>query len=128
MSEPFDLLDGMRWAPLNDADRKWLAAARGAGLPASDGAHHCVEFTIRIRRNADGLERDCPVRWSPFVPETLAELLDWIGGMYGSGNYGCDCNRALFFARAADEDEVDVECGHGRYSIVAPTWLVELAH
>jgi len=27
--------------------------------------------------------------------------------MWTDGNYGCDCNRALFFARAADEDETE---------------------
>lgn len=42
--------------------------------------------------------------------------------MYTEGNYGCDCNRGLFFDRAAGfegnqgEDEGDV-CGSEKYSI-----------
>lgn len=38
----------------------------------------------------------------------------WIHG----GNYSCDCNRALFFARAAGEDDPeDTPCGEGRFTV-----------
>lgn len=36
------------------------------------------------------------------------------------GNYSCDCNRALFFGRAAglkDEEMSDCRCGDGGYSL-----------
>lgn len=39
---------------------------------------------------------------------------------YVEGNYSCDCNRSLFFARAigALEPELDdTHCGFGRYRI-----------
>ena len=37
--------------------------------------------------------------------------------MWGEGNYACDCNRSLFFARAAGEDDPDHECGQDRFSV-----------
>lgn len=37
---------------------------------------------------------------------------------WSEGNYGCDCNRSLFFARAAGlSDPTDTPCGHSRYSV-----------
>lgn len=36
---------------------------------------------------------------------------------WGKHNNSCDCNRALYFARAGDEEEPDVECGEGRYKV-----------
>lgn len=35
--------------------------------------------------------------------------------MWSEGNYGCDCNRALFFALAAGEEDPDHPCGHDQY-------------
>ena len=40
--------------------------------------------------------------------------------MFRDGNYSCDCNRELFFQRAAGEAETDLDavvCGEGRYVI-----------
>lgn len=64
--------------------------------------------------------RDCDVhakllRVSDGVVRTIVmdhnSLLD-PGFAWTEGNYGCDCNRELFFCRAADEDEPDEpECG-----------------
>lgn len=42
--------------------------------------------------------------------------------MWTDGNYACDCNRSLMFARARNEDVPDVECGHSRYEIIEPDW------
>ncbi len=46
---------------------------------------------------------------------------DWASGyIWEEGNYACDCNRHLFFHRAAGhEPEEDCACGHERYSILA---------
>ena len=33
------------------------------------------------------------------------------------GNFGCDCNRALEFMRAGDEEECDESCGESRFSV-----------
>ena len=48
------------------------------------------------------------------------EALDWPGDyLWTDGNYGCDCNRALFFAEAGGEDrrEVDIECGETAFEV-----------
>lgn len=39
------------------------------------------------------------------------------GSAYGwtDGNFGCDCNRHLFFARAAGEPDPETECGDVRF-------------
>ena len=38
---------------------------------------------------------------------------------WSEGNYSCDCNRALFFARAGGEPEHDVDCGEELYAVHA---------
>lgn len=37
--------------------------------------------------------------------------------MWSEGNYGCDCNRGLFFAEAGGADDPDAWCGHDRFYI-----------
>jgi hypothetical protein len=65
-----------------------------------------VACDVYIRRNADGvvhLHRDT-----------------WCGSfLWGpDGNYGCDCNRRLFFARAAgEEEEHHGTCSEGAFSV-----------
>ena|ERR1700735_400734 len=43
----------------------------------------------------------------------------YITFMFDEGNYGCDCNRALFFGRAAGVElgDNDTPCGDERYSV-----------
>jgi hypothetical protein len=63
--------------------------------------------TVEIRRNSDGVVRTYEDKWP------------WDGDyIWADGNYSCDCNRALFFARAVeDDDETDANCGNGAYSV-----------
>lgn len=37
--------------------------------------------------------------------------------LWSDGNYGCDCNRALFFARAHGEPDPGIECGESRFKV-----------
>ena len=37
--------------------------------------------------------------------------------IWEEGNYACDCNRALFFARASGKPEPDITCSHDRYRV-----------
>jgi len=67
---------------------------------------------VEIKRMADGLIRD---------HHTQA---GWFGGefndfIWSDGNYACDCNRALFFARAANEHENmrEPQCGDDAYQV-----------
>lgn len=45
--------------------------------------------------------------------------------MWLDGNYGCDCNRGLFFWRAGDVELKDPRCGHGRYVVVSPNKIAD---
>jgi hypothetical protein len=75
---------------------------------------HAVQTTatLEIRRNSDGAIRRDPNPW------------DWHGDfIWEEGNFSCDCNRYLFWCRAADEPEAEDEdgpehaCGDDRYSV-----------
>lgn len=72
-----------------------------------------IGYTARIRRNSDGLLREDDGHEVP-ERERNVELVRF---MWTEGNYGCDCNRALFFAHAAGEEDPDVACGEGLYSV-----------
>jgi len=61
---------------------------------------------VEIRENATGIVR---LHWDEY----------WAGPfMWGDGNYGCDCNRALFFlASAGPGADGDFACGEERFSV-----------
>ncbi len=72
-----------------------------------------VKVVARIRNNRTGEVR---------------EMKDWLfldeGGdtpntyTWVDGNYGCDCNRGIFFRRAGGEEgEWEVECSEGKFSV-----------
>lgn len=66
---------------------------------------------VHIRKNETGeirIRKD----WLFLDANGLPNLFIW-----QEGNYSCDCNRALFFARANDEDEDCFDCGESEYSI-----------
>jgi len=38
--------------------------------------------------------------------------------IWGEGNYSCDCNRGIFFARVnGEEEDEDIKCGSSKYSV-----------
>lgn len=51
--------------------------------------------------------------------ESRLHTEDWHDDfIWSEGNFACDCNRALFFARAGGEDDTDkTPCGESRYSV-----------
>jgi hypothetical protein len=49
------------------------------------------------------------------VQETVS--LKHIDYIWSEGNYSCDCNRGLEFARAAGEEDPDHECGDELYHV-----------
>ena len=66
-----------------------------------------ISYTVAIRCNATGeirYHRD-ELGWHE------ASDYQWL-----DGNYACDCNRALFFARAKGEDDPDQVCGDTAYT------------
>ena len=67
-------------------------------------------LNVEICRMSDGIVRvyRYPYDWEGDVSEYM-----WGDG----GNYSCDCNRALFFARSGAEDDPDIECGDTAYVI-----------
>lgn len=69
-------------------------------------------YLVHIRRNSDGLVR------------VYRENMEWWTGEDGSsdflwsdGNYACDCNRALFFARAVGEEDPNRKCGDDAFAV-----------
>lgn len=67
-----------------------------------------VVVTIRDRRT--GVERIYRDIW-PYDEEGLEF-------MWSEGNYGCDCNRAIFFARAGGESPPDhVGCSDENFAV-----------
>ncbi len=77
-----------------------------------------MAYTVAIRNNATGEVR---TKLQPFEWED-----DEDGGgqlfVWTEGNFGCDCNRAMEFARAsgASEEEAwatEVECGETAFSV-----------
>lgn len=66
---------------------------------------------VLIRDNETGIVRayeDAYLRW-------VEDDFIWT-----EGNFACDCNRGLFFARAVGEDGPDRACGSERYSVMLP--------
>jgi len=69
-------------------------------------------FTVHIKNNK-----------TEEVRKFVVENEDWYDGfeyMWTDGNYSCDCNRALYFARAEpskSNDLLDIECGETVYSV-----------
>lgn len=73
--------------------------------------------TIRIVRVSDGAVALYHDEWWTEPDD------EWSGSYYiwQEGNYGCDCNRELFFSRARGEDPPDEhECSIGRYRAFLP--------
>lgn len=68
---------------------------------------------VFIRRNADGLERVINYDAGDLSSEVVDYM--WLDG----GNYSCDCNRGLFFARACGESPEwnAFPCGESAYTV-----------
>lgn len=57
------------------------------------------------------------MEWSETLDQHALEFI------FENGNYSCDCNRAMFLARALSEDEPEFPpCGRGRYRIIGFTY------
>ena len=71
-----------------------------------------IPINVHIRRNADGVERIYP------FPEHGWDT-DGSDYIWADGNYACDCNRHLFFERAAGNEPAWNEggCGDIAYSV-----------
>lgn len=89
-----------------------------------------VYVRVRLRRMSDGaeVEYECACGY----PAGHDGDLSTPEFMFSSdGNYGCDCNRHLFFERALGNDP---NCGSHpcsgaeaeAYKIVAPKWLADV--
>lgn len=68
-------------------------------------------YTVRLRENATGEIREV---------RQLGRWEDWCHFMWTDGNYGCDCNRFLLFARAGGEDPSwnAGQCGESAYTAI----------
>ena len=71
-----------------------------------------MKIRAYIRRVSDGEVR---IYESDEAPDDL-----WLlEHMWSDGNYGCDCNRELFFERAGgvELEVLSTECSEGRYIV-----------
>jgi hypothetical protein len=73
------------------------------------------KIIVKIRNNETGEIRD-------FYTDTIIsddEGFEWNDYWWSEGNASCDCNRGLFFEEANGKkyEEIDTECGDGKYSI-----------
>ena len=85
-------------------------------IEASNGYVY-VRVTQHIRCNATGENRqsDAQARLEDRGDGRASESPnEW---WWSDGNAACDCNRAMFFAQAADEPDPNLDCGHGAYSV-----------
>lgn len=66
-----------------------------------------MTYVATLKRVADGLVRKYE------FDDDWDEVCEY---MWSGGNYSCDCNRALFFARAANEpDPETTPCGDDKF-------------
>jgi hypothetical protein len=73
--------------------------------------HRC---RLVITRKSDGLTRT--LDGDHLVYEDDGESLHTY--IWSDGNYHCDCNRAIFFAEAGEEDtDIEVPCANGAYHV-----------
>jgi len=68
-----------------------------------------MPYKVAIRKNATGEIR------------IYTSTIDWHESahfLWTDGNYACDCNRELFFARAGGEDPTleEVQCGDTKFA------------
>lgn len=68
-----------------------------------------MDYVAHIRDNSTGEVRS--IALTEWLDDGVGEYM-WEGG-----NYGCDCNRGIFFADAAGADEPDIPCGDERFSV-----------
>jgi hypothetical protein len=72
-----------------------------------------VATVVEIRDNATGVVREYQDESILMDDEEAPDSYIW-----EEGNYSCDCNRRLFFLRAANEDEdFGINCGDGAYAV-----------
>lgn len=68
-----------------------------------------MSYQVAIRKNSDGEVRLCT------VDSDWEEILEW---EWTENDYGCDCNREIFFERSGGKvyEEIETECSEGRFS------------
>jgi hypothetical protein len=80
-----------------------------------------ISITIRDNQSGEVAVYHDPHEWSGWDDERdVFYQIDW---MFGEGNYGCDCNRVLFFVagktgRYPELKEAEIACGKDRYTIL----------
>ena len=108
----------LRLAPVTDSHREW--EQRTGGTKAT--ALLFADIVIVDKRTG---EQRLHVDDTGFAVAEGEDVLDAVDGaryMWLWGNYGCDCNRALMFARVNGEEDTASDCGHERFGIIEPDW------
>lgn len=69
-----------------------------------------MNYRVLIRKNNTN---EC--RWYDAGDYSDPETIEFL---WSEGNYSCDCNRGLFWARANNEADPDRECGISEYDVI----------
>jgi len=71
-----------------------------------------VKCIAEIRNNLTGEIVEYETDEILELGEEFPSIFNW-----EENNYSCDCNRHLFFKRAKEDEDWDVECSDGKYSV-----------
>lgn len=75
-----------------------------------------IRLRIQVRRVSDGLTRTYE-DGTGFTGDTRSDAMENANYWWTDGNGGCDCNRSLYFNRAADEPEEDIPCSDDLFRV-----------
>lgn len=121
MSELFELPEGLSWKDIDAGDISWLRSF--SNTPEDLSGYRNLNIEFDLKRESDGLVRRCKEDWYPFLPVSLEDLLEGLTFQYTDGNYGCGCNRSIFFAEAGEEPRPEPRPCETKFTIVWPEWL-----
>lgn len=76
-----------------------------------------MHYSVEIRNNATGETRLWRGGTGQVTFDDAEDLTSFLQFLWMDGNNACDCNRALFFAESGGEDDPDVDCGEGGFSV-----------
>lgn len=136
-AQRFELPEGLEWRDIELDDESWLNQMKPEWRERCIGK---IAVTVRLRRETDGVERTYSdggnagraIMTDEIERRGVDGILGGIRFHWTEGNFGCNCNRSLFFHEAGGEPR-DAEnpydekgCDElGPYTCVWPPFLAD---